>query len=179
MSTLNELIEANQFLQLPRLSSQPVFDSLCPPESSKSRRRLCVLLISGKGGVDSADEDGRRQALREFIADTRFSKDRVRFAYVLEDKQADFVKSLINGEPSSEAEGAASSSDSGTDKASNLAIVWRRESHSIRFQVGSPRHFFLSAFSCMGNYIDLVCLESKSRTLHSDPSFELFNFWFP
>ena len=96
MSTLNELIEANQFLQLPRLSSQPVFDSLCPPESSKSRRRLCVLLISGKGGVDSADEDGRRQALREFIADTRFSKDRVRFAYVLEDKQADFVKSLIN-----------------------------------------------------------------------------------
>jgi len=128
VSTLNEMIEGNQFLQLPRLSSQPVFDALCPPESSKSRRRLCVVLISGKAG-DDADEEGRRQSLRDFISDTNFSRDRVRFTYVLEDKQAAFVSSLINGGHSSEVEETRTQDNQG-----NVAIVWRRESHSIRFQ---------------------------------------------
>jgi DnaJ family protein C protein 16 len=30
LNTLFEMIEANQFLQLPRLSSQDIFDQLCP-----------------------------------------------------------------------------------------------------------------------------------------------------
>ena len=30
LSTLFEMVEANQFLQLPRLSSQDIFDQLCP-----------------------------------------------------------------------------------------------------------------------------------------------------
>ena len=117
-------------------SLQPVFDALCPPETAKSRRRLCVVLISGGGsgsfGVsteDGTDEDGKRQALRDFIADTNFPRERVRFAYVLEEKQADFVSSLINGQ----AEG--SSSDSTAHNHGDLAIVWRRDSHSVRFQV--------------------------------------------
>ena len=112
--------------------SQPVFDALCPPESSKSRRRLCVVLISGNGGgsSDESDEDGKRQALRDFIADTNFPRERVRFAYVLEEKQADFVSSLVNGEHSVSSDAAPSLKAQG-----DLAIVWRRESHSVRFQV--------------------------------------------
>ena len=108
-----------------------MFDALCPPESAKSRRRLCVVLISGKGGnAEESDEDGKRQSLRDFIADTNFPRERVRFAYVLEEKQADFVKSLVNGEHSSEV-----SSDAPSRGQGDLAIVWRRESHSVRFQV--------------------------------------------
>jgi len=34
LATLLELIDANQFLQLPRLSSQDIFDQLCPCERS-------------------------------------------------------------------------------------------------------------------------------------------------
>ena len=30
LNTLFEMVEANQFLQLPRLSSQDIFDQLCP-----------------------------------------------------------------------------------------------------------------------------------------------------
>jgi len=143
ISTLNEVIDANQFLQLPRLSSQPVFDALCPPETAKSRRRLCVVLVNAgglsgagisgnSGGVggsgsgsgasgDASDEDGKRQALREFVSDFKFSRERVRFTYVLQDKQADFVKSLVSG--------------SEVDlKEKNLAIVWRREPHSVRYE---------------------------------------------
>ena len=33
LNTLFEMVEANQFLQLPRLSSQDIFDQLCPGET--------------------------------------------------------------------------------------------------------------------------------------------------
>ena len=50
LATLLDVLESHQFLQLPRLSSQEVFDHLCPPESSKTRKRLCVILISPQNG---------------------------------------------------------------------------------------------------------------------------------
>jgi DnaJ family protein C protein 16 len=46
LNTLLDILESHQFLQLPRLSSQDIFDQLCPPESSKVRKRLCVVLIT-------------------------------------------------------------------------------------------------------------------------------------
>ena len=120
LSTMNEVMEANQFLQLPRLSSQAVFDTLCPAEVSKVRRRLCVVLINS-GDSSNRDEDGQRQALREFVSDYKFSGDRVRFAYVLQAKQTDFVKSLV------------ADTAGGSDER-NLAIVWRREPHAVRYE---------------------------------------------
>merc|ERR1719239_322884 len=45
-NTILSVIEQHQFLQLPRLSSQKVFDALCPEESSKTRKRLCVVLFT-------------------------------------------------------------------------------------------------------------------------------------
>jgi len=38
-STMDEVIEANKYLQLPRLSSQLFFNQLCPPSSDARNRR--------------------------------------------------------------------------------------------------------------------------------------------
>ena len=119
VSTMVELVETNQFLQLPRLSSQSVFDTLCPPEASKPRRRLCVVLVNQDS--TNAEDDGKRQALRDFVMDYKFSRERVRFAYILKEKQTDFVNALIAG---SEEE----------NKKRNVAIVWRTEESNIRYE---------------------------------------------
>ena len=116
LKTMQELIENNQFLQLPRLSSQSVFDILCPPGASKPRQRLCVVLVNQDS---SNEEEGRRQAMREFIIDHKFSKDRVRFVYVLKEKQSEFVNALVAGS---------------NDEKRNVAIVWRTEESNIRYE---------------------------------------------
>ena len=38
-STIDEMLESNKFLHLPRISSQTVFDQLCPPMSSEKRKK--------------------------------------------------------------------------------------------------------------------------------------------
>ncbi|KAH9634817.1 hypothetical protein HF086_012231 [Spodoptera exigua] len=48
--TLHQLIEANQMLTLPRLSSQAVLESVCPVEWRAARRRLCCVLVCGGAG---------------------------------------------------------------------------------------------------------------------------------
>ena len=118
LKTMQELVEDNQFLQLPRLSSQPVFDTLCPPGPSKSRRRLCVVLVNQDS--TNQEDDGRRQAMREFVMDHKFSKDRVRFVYVLKEKQSEFVNALVSG--------------SNDDEKGNVVIVWRMEESNVRYE---------------------------------------------
>ena len=118
LNTMQELIEENQFLQLPRLSSQSVFDTLCPPAASKPRRRICVVLVSQDS--TNKDDDDRRQTMRDFVMDHKFSKEKVRFVYVLKEKQSEFVNSLITG--------------SVQDEKKNVAIVWRTEESNVRYE---------------------------------------------
>ena len=63
-------------------------------ESSKVRKRLCVVLITND---HSEGEDERRQLMRDFVANFKFSSERVRFVYVSRDRQSDFVSSLVRG----------------------------------------------------------------------------------
>ncbi len=53
------------FLFFPRR----VFDSLCPVESSRSRKRLCVILFTR----ESAEHEAYRQTMRQFVRDHNFS----------------------------------------------------------------------------------------------------------
>lgn len=116
-STLNDVINANKYLQLPRLSSQVtkhiffknvkihtlyvkcflffevILDSLCPPESSKTRRLLCVILVTD----DREEDDEVREQLRKFTRETKFNRDRVTFAYIYRDKQTEFMNALSQG----------------------------------------------------------------------------------
>ena len=123
ISTMSEVIDANLFLQLPRLSSQSIFDALCPVESSRQQKRLCVTLVT----QESSEEHERyRQALRDFSLEHMFSPDRVRFTYVLMEKQLEFVNSLT-------AEQKKKGGDV-PDPTLKIAIIWRRGNNKLKFE---------------------------------------------
>lgn len=48
--TLSNIIGANQYLALPRLSSQGMLDGICPAEWNRPKKRLCVILITENSG---------------------------------------------------------------------------------------------------------------------------------
>lgn len=118
LATLLEVVESHQFLQLPRLSSQEIFDHLCPPESSKTRKRLCVILISAQEALEPIDEEHKREALRNFVAEHKFNPERVRFTYIYRDRQRSFVQALVSPEESD----------------LNLVIVWRTDEDNLKFE---------------------------------------------
>lgn len=92
-STLHNIIASNQYLALPRLSSQEVLESLCPCEWSTPRKKLCVVLVT----EDSSYHNPHREKFRSYAQSSSYSAERVRFAYIYHSKQTEFVNSLIPG----------------------------------------------------------------------------------
>lgn len=76
--TLINIIQSNQFLALPRLSSQGILEGVCPPEWNPPRKRLCVILVTEKTDL----HDPARQALRKIALESGYNPERVRFAYI-------------------------------------------------------------------------------------------------
>jgi DnaJ family protein C protein 16 len=70
-----------------------MFDALCPPEWAPPRKRLCVVLVS----ENTPYHDEPRQALREFAQEASYSAERVRFTYIFQERQTEFVSVLANG----------------------------------------------------------------------------------
>ncbi|XP_049866727.1 dnaJ homolog subfamily C member 16 [Pectinophora gossypiella] len=114
--TLRELIEANQMLTLPRLSSQSVLDTICPVEWRASRRRLCCVLLVGAGGAAAAARAQLRPLARQ-------APERLHYAYVYTHAQPGFVQALANG----------SGSDS-SQMEHRIVIIWRREATRIQYE---------------------------------------------
>lgn len=114
-NTILEIIEKHQFLQLPRLSSQRVFDSLCPVESSRSRKRLCVVLFTR----ESTEHEAYRQNMRTFILQHNFSPERVRFAYIFQERQHQFVTALTKDEEEADL---------------RVLVLWRRGEESAKYE---------------------------------------------
>lgn len=117
-NTILSVIEKHQFLQLPRLSSQRVFDALCPEESSRTRKRLCVVLFTR----DADGQEEYRQAMRDFIQGHRFSPERVRFTYILTERQLQFVSAVTRGQAG------------GEDPTGRVMVLWRRGQASAKFE---------------------------------------------
>lgn len=113
--TLNNVVSANQYLALPRLSSQDLLDGICPTEWNRPRKRLCVILVTEN--TDAHDE--ARDALRKIALESAFSADRVRFAYIYQDRQAEFVSALANGSE---------------DTLLRLVVIWRRDTSHIKYE---------------------------------------------
>jgi len=121
LSTLFEVVESHKFLTLPRLSSQGVMDQICPPESSKSRKKLCVVLVNrGKDVHTDPLEELKRSHLRSFIQANDFNPERIRFAYILKDIQSEFVGALT--QPEQEKQDL------------NVAIFWRQEAKKLKYE---------------------------------------------
>ncbi|KAM7310143.1 dnaJ homolog subfamily C member 16 [Ixodes scapularis] len=120
---LRDVLSANRFLILPRLSSQLLFDELCPPEALRSRRRLCVVLVT----ANTAKHDPHRAQLRDYVQQKGFPTERVRFTFVYKEKQAEFVNTLSSGE------------ESPKDPMLHLVIIWRRNQNMVQYQwIDSP-----------------------------------------
>ncbi|KAI1309437.1 DnaJ -like protein subfamily C member 16 [Halotydeus destructor] len=115
---MNDVLEANKFLTLPRLSSQMTFDQLCPAENVRARRKLCVVLITN----NIPEHEVQREAMRQFINSNVFAKDRFRFMYLYDEKQGDFVKAL------------AISEDSPKSPVLHVVVLWRREVDRVLFE---------------------------------------------
>ena len=126
LSTIYSVIDAHPFLQLPRLSSQSVFDSLCPPGSARMRKRLCVTLFTSV----SPEHEKYRAALREFSKRYKFSPERVRFTYVFVERQAAFVASFRNPTPLLGGGEAAVT----IDPLLRVAILWRRDLSRVKYE---------------------------------------------
>ncbi|ALC44985.1 CG41320 [Drosophila busckii] len=114
--TLDNIIAANQYLSLPRLSSQEVLEGVCPAEWNRPRKRLCVVLIT----ENSPEYDMARGALRHIALESGYSMDRVRFAYMFKEKQADFLNAISKG--------------SFEDNLLRLVVIWRRDSTQIKYE---------------------------------------------
>ncbi|CAL4095406.1 unnamed protein product, partial [Meganyctiphanes norvegica] len=117
--TMKDIIEANKYLLLPRLSSQAVFDALCPVESMRSRRRLCVVLVS----EDNPIHEPPRAALREYaIHDHYREKERVRYTYIFKEKQVEFINALTEG------------SGAPVEVNHHIVIIWRKDRYHLKYE---------------------------------------------
>nr|SVE73486.1 EOG090X049L [Daphnia atkinsoni] len=116
-STLKDVIENNKYLQLPRLASQKMLDSLCPPESSNTRRRLCAILVTD----DREEDEEAREQLRHFTRQFKFSRERIVFSYVFREKQTEFLRALLEdgGSPA--------------ETTTKVVIVWRQDIQRLSF----------------------------------------------
>ncbi|XP_018022171.1 dnaJ homolog subfamily C member 16 isoform X2 [Hyalella azteca] len=136
-ATMRDVISTHQFLMLPRLSSQSVFEGLCPVSVSRTRRHFCAVLFT----ENSARDDEARAALRQYAlerqpshathdsrrpdhhsqrADTRY-RHLVNYAYIFQEKQAHFVNALVGV------------SASPSEVHQHVAILWRSDSRRIKF----------------------------------------------
>lgn len=125
-TTLNNVVATNQYLALPRLSSQALLEGICPTEWNRPRKRLCVILVT----ANTDTHDSARQALRRIALESAFSAERVRFAYIYQEKQMEFISAL---QPESGTAGGLT--DAAADDAMlRLVIIWRRDASHVKYE---------------------------------------------
>jgi len=117
-NTIKEVMEKHQYLQLPRLSNQVVFDSLCPLESTRTRKRLCVVLFTR----ENDEMEQYRQAMRDWVLSHRFSQERVRFTYILLERQQQFVSAVTRGQQEL------------SDPTLRVVVLWRRGADQVKLE---------------------------------------------
>lgn len=114
--TLNSIISSNQYLTLPRLSSQEILEGICPAEWNRPRKRLCVVLIT----ENSDEHNFARGALRNIALQSGYSLDKVRFAYIFKEKQMEFINAISKG--------------SNDDKLLRIVVLWRRDTSHVKYE---------------------------------------------
>lgn len=118
-NALDELIDANQFLMLPRLSSQGMFNQLCPHDSTATNKRLCVILLT----KTTLDHDVYRASFRQFAGRHTNENNRVTYMYIYEEPQKRFVDAITRGK--------GITNESGN--ALKVAILWRLDRRRVQY----------------------------------------------
>lgn len=95
-----------------------MFDQICPPDAPRSRRRLCIMLVTN----NIPTQESEKEAMRQFILENEFNEDKYRFMYIYQEKQMDFINSLSIG------------SGSPSDLTSHVVVLWRREQDRLLYE---------------------------------------------
>ncbi|XP_071946114.1 dnaJ homolog subfamily C member 16-like isoform X2 [Antedon mediterranea] len=113
LQRMHEIIIKNMYLYAPRLTSQQVFDDLCPVSSTKKTGRICVILFTQKGKHD--------EFLRTFgkvAMNTALFPQGTKFMYVYEETQTAFKDKFgVNFE----------------QEILPVALVWRKKINKLKF----------------------------------------------
>ena len=149
--SVDEVMEANQYLTLPRLSSQVFFDDLCPVEIRAKRRKLCVILVTKK----IQEHDIHRSLFRTYVQHAPTFHDRVKFLYLYEDTQHRFVNALMNG--------SESRRDQGNLK---IAILWRMDKKHMNYEWVEP------GWSNTDDHNRITCQKLEKRLRHLFANFD-------
>ncbi|GAB1601951.1 dnaJ homolog subfamily C member 16-like [Argonauta hians] len=123
LDNINQVMNANQYLTLPRLSSQIFFDELCPIEIRPKRRKLCVILVSKK----TEEHNTHRAQFRNYVERAPTFENKVKFMYLYEETQHRFVSALMKGNETV--------SNPSTLK---LAILWRMDKRHMNYEWVEP-----------------------------------------
>ncbi|XP_057305908.1 dnaJ homolog subfamily C member 16-like isoform X1 [Hydractinia symbiolongicarpus] len=119
--TLRELVTKNLYLYMPRLSSQTLFNELCPMKSA-SRRWLCIVMVTS----ENDDYSSHLWKLRQMAKDKQFEEKRVRFFYIFKRKQNKFLNQFENSDVHS-----VPCSDGSNPK--DLLILWRAPRNKVLY----------------------------------------------
>ncbi|PIK55894.1 putative dnaJ-like subfamily C member 16-like [Apostichopus japonicus] len=95
---LNDFLTSNQHLHAPRLTSQPLYEELCPETPYSHSKSYCVVLCLKQNQVMSqTHESFIHVAMTSGQLSDQF---KVKFAFIVEEKQAAFIRNLKQPEPS-------------------------------------------------------------------------------
>ncbi|XP_018796544.1 PREDICTED: dnaJ homolog subfamily C member 16 [Bactrocera latifrons] len=140
VQTLNDIISSNQYLSLPRLSSQQVMEGVCPAEWSQPRKRLCVILIT----ENNDSHNFARTAFRNIALHAEYSIERVRFAYIFKEKQKEFITTISKGAEA--------------DRLCPIVIIWRYDQTHIKYEwvKGSDLNMDFNLYDSNEQFINLT-----------------------
>ena len=156
--TIRQTMRDNQWLLLPRLSSQTVLDELCPVGPSSTDRRdddddaataktFCIVLVTRRD-----DDRGRRavESFRKFARDFKQNHShyqqhhfggtpKIQFAYLFKSTQSAFFEALEKERKPPEEGGKSEVEEEGepdsrtTVDVDPIALLWRHSAEGLRF----------------------------------------------
>ncbi|KAM6435492.1 dnaJ homolog subfamily C member 16 isoform 1-T1 [Liasis olivaceus] len=88
---IDDFLSQNKFLMASRLTSQKLFQELCPVKKTHRQHKYCVVLITGEGEKYA---EGYKAFLAFAVANT---KETLRFAHIYGDYQQEFARMLLRG----------------------------------------------------------------------------------
>ncbi|NXH54332.1 DJC16 protein, partial [Rhabdornis inornatus] len=89
---IDDFLSQNKFLMVARLTSQRLFQELCPVKKSHRQRKHCVVLLTGEGEKFA---EAYEAFLTFAVANT---KDTLKFVHVYSDRQPEFADTLLMDE---------------------------------------------------------------------------------
>lgn len=116
---MKDVLDSNKYLFLPRITSQTMFDHLCPTGSLPSHIKLCVMLVAS----ESTENYPKFDAMRNYIKENNFPRDRFRFMYIYREKQTEFVRALSEG-----------FKKGNINRGVHVVVLWRREPDHVYYE---------------------------------------------